>query len=218
MVLPMTKIRTLEELQDKLDRELVWRKREFAVIKSLVEANSTPERASYYIRSGIALIYAHWEGFIKAAGEAYLLYIATQRLTYAQLSINLVAVAARKILSEAGVSNKAALYTNVAHFFSHRLDERCKFPEGVITTKSNLDSEVLKEITHILGIDYAAYAAKVEIIDKRLLANRNSIAHGEYCQVDKKDFDEIHEEILNLMEIFHDQVADAAINKTYKRV
>lgn len=214
----MTKIRTLEELQDKLDRELVWRKREFAAIKSLVETSSMPERVSCYIRSGIALIYAHWEGFVKASGEAYLLYIATQRLTYAQLNVNLVAVAARKILSEAGISNKAALYTSVAHFFSYRLDERCKIPEGVINTRSNLDSEVLKEITHILGIDYTVYDTKADLIDKKLLANRNSIAHGEYCLVEKKDFDEIHREILELMEIFHDQIADAAINKTYKRV
>lgn len=213
----MTKIRTLEELQSLLDHELVWRKREFAFIKSLVTASSTPEKNTYYIRSGIALIYAHWEGFIKAAGEAYIMFIATRRLTYSELSVNLVAVAARKMLSEAGASNRATIYTKVAEFFSHRLNERCKFPEGVINTKSNLNSEVLKEIAHILGLDYTIYESKGMLIDKKLLENRNEIAHGKYCKVDIDEFINIHEEILELMDIFHDQVLDAAINQTYKR-
>jgi hypothetical protein len=57
----MAKIRTIEQLQELLDDELAWRKKELAVIKSLVTARSSSEEiVNCHIRSGIALAYAHW--------------------------------------------------------------------------------------------------------------------------------------------------------------
>jgi hypothetical protein len=92
----MTKIRTIEQFQQLLDDEWEWRKKELSVIKALVTARSSKEIINCHIRSGIALIYAHWEGFIKAASTNYLMYIASQRLTYSELTNNFVSIAAKK--------------------------------------------------------------------------------------------------------------------------
>lgn len=61
------KIENLEDLQDKIDKDLAWRKKELTSIKSDVQMSNTKERSeqSRAIRAGITLLYAHWEGAIK---------------------------------------------------------------------------------------------------------------------------------------------------------
>ncbi|BCL83998.1 hypothetical protein ccbrp13_64630 [Ktedonobacteria bacterium brp13] len=212
----MTKIRTAEQLQQVLDDELAWRKKELVVIKSLVTANSSPEIINCHIRSGVALTYAHWEGFIKSAGNAYLDYIMTQQLTYAELTNNFVTIAAKKLLRDAGSSNKVTIYAKVTDFFTSGLTERCSI-RMEIETKSNLSSDVLKDIIYTLGLDYTEYETKAKFIDKALLKNRNEIAHGKQLLIDKDEFINTHETVVNLIDLFSNQISNAASRKTYKR-
>lgn len=212
----MTKIRTLEQLQLVLDDELAWRKKELAVIKSLVTARASTEIINCHIRSGIALIYAHWEGFIKAAGDAYLIYIASQRLTYSDLTNNFVAIAAKRLLSEAGLSNKVIVYAKVTEFFISGLTDRCNFPTEV-ETKSNLSSEVLREIAYILGLDYSEYETKAKLIDETLLKSRNEIAHGKYLLIDIEQFIDLHRTMIDLLDLFSNQISNAASTEAYKK-
>jgi hypothetical protein len=213
----MTKIRSIEQLQVVLDDELAWRKKELAVIKSLVTARSSTEIINCHIRSGIALLYAHWEGFIKAAGNAYLTYIASQRLSYLDLTNNFVAIATKRLVSEAGLSNKVMLYAKVTEFFISGLTDRCILPMEV-ETKSNLSSEVLREITYILGLDYREYELKAKLIDETLLKSRNEVAHGKYLLVGIEEFVELHRAIINLLDLFSNQISNAASTEAFKRV
>lgn len=211
----MTKIRTLEELQQILDDDLIWRKKELITIKSLIVGSSEAVN-SCYIRSGITLLYAHWEGFIKNAGSAYLTYVSSQRLKYAEIATNFVAIATKKLLNDARESNKSSIYTQVVDFLVTGLDEKCRFPTE-IETKSNLSSSVLKEIIHSLGLDYSYYATKEHLIDETMLASRNSIAHGRYLLIDKDTFVETHQTIIGLLTLFSNQISNAASMKVYRR-
>jgi hypothetical protein len=214
----MTKIRTIEELQQVLDTEMIWRKRELTLVKSLItEKSSSSEAINFHIRSGIALLYAHWEGFIKAAGAAYLTYIASQRLTYLDLANNFVAVAARKLLNDVKDSNKIVAYTKVVERFTSGLHERCNLPTE-IETRSNLSTEVLKDIIYTLGFDYGEYEINAKLIDETLLKTRNSIAHGQYLTIDIDEFIGLHKDIIGLMELFSNQISNAASMRAYKRV
>lgn len=56
------KIRTTTQLSERLDEEIAWRKRELRFIKSLVDPNRDKPREASLIRSGVTLLYAHWEG------------------------------------------------------------------------------------------------------------------------------------------------------------
>lgn len=212
----MTKIRTLEQLQSILDDELAWRKKELSVIKSLVTKGSSTKTTNCHIRSGIVLLYAHWEGFIKLASSAYLTYIASQRLTYIDLTSNFIAIVARKMFNDAGLATKLELYAKVTDFFTSGLNDRCILPIE-IETKSNLSSEVLREIAYIVGIDYKEYEIKSKLIDERLLKNRNEIAHGENPLIDVEEFIDLHETIINLLDLFSNQISNAANMKVYKR-
>ncbi|MGK7925356.1 MAG: MAE_28990/MAE_18760 family HEPN-like nuclease [Spirulina sp.] len=212
------KIRTLEELNKKLSDDLVWRKKELAAMRSLIEQrNFSLNKHNILVRSGICILYAHWEGFIKFAANAYLDYIRLQRLTYKELSSNFLALAMKEKLTEAKETNKPSLYIPICDFFLTELDERCKLPKDIISTDSNLSSDILKEITYILGIDFSFYSTKCVLIDTQLLKARNSIAHGDYLLIDRAGYIELHQEVLAMMEIFRNQIENAASEKKFRQ-
>lgn len=213
----MTKIRTLEELQAVLDSDLVWRKRELAALKSLVSAKSTPpEWTRCYIRAGIALLYAHWEGFVKAAGTAYLTYVASKRLTYRELTSNFVALAMKARLNSAKDTNRATVYTQVAEFFMTQMSDRCALPTDV-DTHANLNSAVLREVLCVLGLDHREFESKALLIDERLVNARNKVAHGEHLLIDVDDFLELHSAVVMMIDALASQISNAAANRLYAR-
>ncbi|MBD1860788.1 MULTISPECIES: MAE_28990/MAE_18760 family HEPN-like nuclease [Trichocoleus] len=212
-------LRTAEQLSDRLSTELAWRKKELSEFKSLVEAKSTSlQRHTVLIRSGIVILYAHWEGFVKSASNYYLEFVAMQKLRYEQLSSNFLALAMKTKLNEARETNKASLYIPVCDFFVGNLHQRCSLPyKDVISTGSNLSSEIMKEITHILGLDFSPYSTKSVLIDTKLLGARNSIAHGNYGSIDREEYIELHTEVIGMLNDFRNQIEVAAINKDFMR-
>lgn len=83
--------------------------------------------------------------------------------------------------------------------------------------KSNLSSEVLREIAYILGLDYKEYETKAKLIDETLLKNRNEVAHGKYLLIDVEQFVELHKTIIDLLDLFSNQISNAASTQAYKR-
>lgn len=212
------KIYTEEQLCDYLAAQLAWRKKELADLRFLVKSSNGNDRQRTYIRGGITLLYAHWEGFVKAAATAYLCYVSLRKLPYNQLSPSFVAIAMKGKLNKAGSTNKATIYTEIASFFLTSLDSRSQIPwDKTISTNSNLNSEILQEITCILGIDYQPYLSKEKLLDEKLLRSRNEIAHGQQLLIGFEEYLELHNQIINLMELFRNQIENAAILKAYLR-
>lgn len=212
------KIRTTEQLSDKLSDSLAWRKKELSEVKSLVETKSFSDpKHKALVRSGICLLYAHWEGFVKSAANSYLEFVIMQRLCYKDLSNNFLALAMKEKLKEAKETNKPSLYIPVCDFFLDELDQRCSLPKDAISTDSNLSSGIFQEITHILGVDFSLYSTKSVLIDTKLLKARNEIAHGEYSVSDREEYIELHREVIIMLDSFRNQIENAAINKDYLR-
>jgi hypothetical protein len=212
------KIRTPEQLTDRLANDLVWRKKELSEVKSLINLrNVSPPRHNALIRSGVCILYAHWEGFVKLAANSYLEYVATQKLHYDQLASNFLALAMKEKLKEAKDTNKPSLYIPVCDFFLSQLNQKSSLPKpkDVISTASNLSSDVLKEITSILGLDFSPYSTKSKLIDEKLLKTRNEIAHGNYSLIDIDEYIELSEQVLGMLEIFRNQIENACINKDF---
>ena len=147
----MSKIRTLEDLSQVLADDLIWRKKELSDLSSLIENKSfASSKHNAVLRSGIALLYAHWEGYIKNTATYYLEYVSRQRLTYEKLSINFVAIAMKSRLNEATETNKATVFTEVARFLLTQSEDRSFIPyEDTVSTASNLSSSILHEIVCI---------------------------------------------------------------------
>ena len=72
-------------------------------------------------------------------------------------------------------------------------------------------------IAHTLGLDYGEYATKAKLIDETLLRNRNNVAHGKYLVMDIEEFIGLHRAIINLMDLFSNQISNAASTKAYQR-
>ncbi|HAG80940.1 MAG TPA: hypothetical protein DCL61_07145 [Cyanobacteria bacterium UBA12227] len=214
----MTKIRTVSQLSDKLSEEIAWRKKELIYIKSLIEKNRYKSVESTLIRSGTALLYAHWEGFIKNAATSYVEFVARQNLKYSELAPSFLALSVKRQLHEAQESYRAVIFTKVVDFLIAGLESKCSIQwDDAIKTQSNLNSEVLKDIICILGLDYSFYETKEKIIDETLLRSRNEIAHGQYLLMQFDQYIELHREIISLLDLFKDQIENASTSRAYLR-
>lgn len=71
------KIKTIEKLEDLLMQDLAWRKKEMVSLKILVDKDEVNE--PILLRAGIALLCAHFEGFIKRASNCYIGYVSEQK-------------------------------------------------------------------------------------------------------------------------------------------
>lgn len=215
----MAKIRTLSHFVDAANADFAWRKKELAKVKSMVygSRNRTIVLRSS-IRFAIPILYAHWEGLVKNVGTHYCEYVFRQRLLCSQLSDSFLAATAHKLAQESMDSGKVSATMDLVSFLRDEQGKRASFRwESMVNTRSNLSSEVLKDILLRLGLNFDLFETKSHFIDSKLVRNRNTIAHGEYLLVDFPEYEEIHNVAFQLMQSFFDLVCDAAVDQKYLR-
>lgn len=211
------KIRTLDELQDQLDRDIGWRIKEIADIKlSLKSAQGSKETT--LIRAGVPLLYAHWEGFVKSAAEAYINFVAMKRLALENLSHSFVALAARQHLDNLSNSTRAKLQIDAVTFLRSRLNEQANIsPRTKINTRSNLNSEVFEDIALTLGIDTSRYLPRYNFLNTSLLSRRNAIAHGEYLDLDMNAYTDLSDDVVMLLRWVKTDIQNCASLESFKK-
>ena len=154
------KIRSISELQDKLDNEMAWRIKEISSMKSSVSSVASDSRPTL-IRAGIALAYAHWEGFIKNTAEAYLAYLNSKKLPYRDLEDCFVALGIRAEIARANQRSDTVAAMAVVDFIRNSGDTRSNFAlKHAIDTKSNLNSEIFDAIARSLNVPVRDYGPK----------------------------------------------------------
>jgi hypothetical protein len=211
------KIRTFDELSDTLSSELAWRKKELSDFKYFIEQSLPfPSRKQVLARSGITILYGHWEGFVKLCGSNFLEYVAMQRHKNSELKLNLLTLSMRNHVNFSVNAKKASEYGKITDFFLNNMDFRASIPfKTAINTESNLSSKVFKEIVWCLGIDYSLFETKEKFIDSRLLGRRNHIAHGQKLNINIYEYNEMRKTLIEMMTNFKTQIENCAINKDY---
>ena len=210
------KIRTIEQLSDYLDKEISWRKMELYALYALATTPQiTPNKKNAMLRSIVTLTYAHWEGFIKASGTAYIEFVSQKKLKNEELSSNFLALSMRNIIMDSFQSKKVDDHIKIINFFYNEMDEPSRITYKVST--QNLSYIIFRDIVATLGFDNL-YETKEKLITERLLSNRNSIAHGEYIDLDEKDVLQLPHQFIEIMQLFRNQIDNAAILETYKKV
>ena len=210
------KIHSKAELQDALNADLSWRKRELTSVLNNVNTSSAKTQ-QYFLRSGILLLYAHWEGFIKNSCEAYLNFVKFQKLRLNQLEDSFLAIALKQKLAEFENTKKSTIHAQFIKFIRTNLNQDSKINDDiVISTMSNLNSKVLEQILVTLGIDYSPFELKQNLIDSQLLNYRNNIAHGEYLIMDLPEYKIIHDEVLRMINQIKTEIENSVFLEKYK--
>ena len=213
----MNEVRTLEQLVDATDADLAWRKHELSAWSTLLSRTDPPQRDAY-LRGAWALLYAHWEGFVKSAATMYLEYVSRQGLTIEALSDSLVAVAMRGAISSAVESRHGSAHTQlVSSIRAGRAKARLPFDSATVKTNANLKFDAFAEVLWSVGCDPEPFRSIQTDIDKSLLRNRNDIAHGKYLVVDIEDWDALRAKVVQTLDEVRTQLQNAASQGDYKR-
>ena len=211
------KVRSLAELDGFLDEELSRRKRELTTLKLMLDGRRGHE-AILLLCAAVCMLYAHWEGFVRSAGTAYVAYVLRQGLKYRELNPSFVALGLRSEITEAGQSGRASTRRDLVAKLSSGLEQRAELDwRNAVDTRSNLNSDTLIEVFALLGLDSREYMLDRQRLDSRLVATRNSIAHGQLIQIDRNEYLELHELVLRLVERFRVDVGNAAALREYRR-
>lgn len=211
-------MRTLDELETSLSESLAWRRHELHALLAEARRLSGATRTGV-MRAGVALMYAHWEGFVREATTGYLKFVARRRSRLNDLKPCFIAMAVEWEMKRAQNLSATQLRNAMAErYCTFGDDERASIPARDIETHSNLNSDVLSDIFDMLGLDAAVLSTKFHLIDYSLLKTRNEIAHGRWVPVELESYTELHGEVLAMIETVRRIIVSAAENKTYLRL
>ena len=212
------KVRSLKDVTQLLDEDLSWRKKELTTLKFLLQGRQRQHQQTLLLRAAICVLYAHWEGFVKAAATAYLSFVATRGLSYRHLKPNFVALGFKEELSQAGRSSKATIRTALVESLVVGSADSANLDwEHALGGYSNLGSDTLVEVLCLLGLDEKPYALKGKLLDQRLVRNRNLVAHGRRVEIEPDDYMALHFEVLQLVQDFRSDVENAAATVAFLR-
>lgn len=196
------KIKDVEQLEGILMGDLAWRKKEMLSLKLLIENDKVNE--PILLRAGMALLCAHFEGFIKKASNCYIGYVAEQKLKYKELRSSFAAIKMDKEFESCAKSDKNSVHSKLLNKYNDisdsKFQEKYDLDNPYISTHSNPKVDELREIMSILGIESDIFETKANYIDSSLLANRHKVVHGDKTEFDKNDFLSTFGIIMQLME------------------
>ncbi len=219
--------RTLEMLSDNLDNELGWRRQELLVLKNKIPSKNNTEQTAL-LRANYAMLYAHWEGFIKSISENYLNYVSLRKLNVVELKACFIA----RIIRSKG-NNEKRIYQEITkiEFILSQLNNRVHLSDNKVSTKSNLTFTVFEDILTELGlnvedlepvIDYKNESNDINMKKIRteidnLVVIRNDVAHGKkLVEMTYDDFIGKWEIVILFMQNIKEKLYQAAAQEKYK--
>lgn len=206
----MVKIRTVEALDNAIDAEIAWRKQELTTVLKLVQQSSGPAQIAN-LRSGVLLLYAHWEGWVKAVAQLYVRYVNTKAFSYDALSDAFLGNALKTKMTALDEASAPSIHNQFASFIRSELSGNAAMSESLVRTESNLSSAVFFDILERLGLERREkYALRANMVDKDLVHSRNTIAHGQFLRMSPDEFKALRAATMELLELFTDDVRNAA--------
>jgi hypothetical protein len=212
--------KTLDDLQKFLDESLVWRRAEIVALQVEIERNGKASPSGpltrALVRAGVALLYAHWEGYVKDACEAYLDYVAIRRLRYDQLCDEIVLTSLLALLRKVETGDDEA-QGSLLDVVRKPTEARARVPrKQVVNAKSNLRYAVLVEMCTKLGLSTDKFITRRHLIDRSLCDARNEIAHGKLYYPDSDSFSALRHNVLEMLESMRSLIMIHATSSRYR--
>jgi hypothetical protein len=211
--------RTVEELQSALDSSMAWRRIELSALRAELERSANRSATSplsrALARGALAMLYAHWEGFTQDGFRAYVDFLSRRRLKFEELNDGLLRTVFAS-LHRRLLSGDEAASQSLVDAVRRPSTSRAQIPRnGMVNTRSNLRSGVLREIFDSVGLDPSDFDTKAQLIDRSLCDARNEIAHGRELFPSADSFAALHQEVMSMMETVRDRVLEAARTQAY---
>jgi len=212
----MSKPYTKHDLSSIFDEDLIWRRKELSDIKSAIKAVDKYSKPPL-LRALVAMSYAHWEGYIRTCANKYFEHLTLRKKPYIELE--------RQFYVNSFLRRLDALHRSRVS-----LKERCKLINDIldgesdrfsylnpdlIDTRSNLNTDVIKDICVICGVDSNHFEDNRFFLDVMLLKRRNAIAHGEQEPIQVNEIDDFVRRILALMGHFRNILENKVYTKGY---
>jgi hypothetical protein len=212
----MSKPYTDHDLSSILDADLIWRRKELSDMKAAIKAADPPSKSAL-MRAIIAMSYAHWEGYVRTCANRYFECLTLRKKPFLEFE--------RQIYVNSFLGQ-----LDVLHRGRIGLEDRCKLINDIldsgsgrfsyinpdlVDTRSNLNTDVIKDICLICGVDSSHFEQNRTFLDVLLLKRRNAIAHGqqEYIQID--EIDDLVGRVLGLMGFFRNLLENKIYTKGY---
>ena len=213
----MVKIKSKTQLNDMIDTDLASRKNEITYLIGLVNEKRSNRMVSVLAKSLIVLAYSHWEGFVKLTSARYLSYVNFLSIPKSDMNSRMNAVGLAWLGDIRGLSK-----CDLAHEINEILCQdgyKLTFPvEPLVSTESNLNSEVLRKIITDIGSVSTEFENDTAFLDKKLLKYRNRFAHGEALYADVDEALNIGRCVIALLNKYRDLVENMIATEQYRRI
>lgn len=201
----------------QIEADLDWREKEMAILRKLLfqTAVGSPQETAF-LRTNLAMIYAHYEGFCKFALGVYIDALERLALKRVDLKWPIAAQSLGRLHSELrAISDPGEFFTALLGKLDTHLNEKAEYerPENI----ANLWPDLLMRWQTRLGLDCAAVSSEKTRLDT-LVNSRNQIAHGKKLTVaNKTELDKhAHAATLAMHEVAV-SIADALEKRLYAR-
>lgn len=209
----MSRAYTFNDLSALIDNEFQWRRKELFIFKSKIPIDSSSLQKAY-LRAAITMLYAHTEGFVKNVSTYYLQFVSYKYLQYDELNNSLLSLSIKNKFPNLNNLDKQI---ELVDFFMNTIHTRSTLPfKNIINTRSNLSYAVLEEILKTIGFDISNFERRQQILDD-LVILRNTIAHGEFKDIDLLTFQGFYDEIESFLNQYKTEIENNALLGTYKR-
>lgn len=211
----MKELKTTSLILEYLDQEMAWRIKEVHQFKLAVE-KANGKNVDAHVRAGVSMLYAHWEGFVKGAANAYVNHLSYRTIRNNEIKPCFVALGMKNKLVSSANAAKSELAVQMVTYLFDEMEKPLRLPRSdAISAESNLNSVVFQNILGWIGIDSTPYSSRFPLIDSTLLANRNRIAHGEYLNISSDQFYELAAEILVLLRWFKTDIENSVVSNAF---
>lgn len=204
-------------LEQYLEHALATRKRELTTFRFVLARQSESDEKPL-ARSGICLLYAHWEGFVVEGARKHLYFLRREVFMLKELSPSYLALALRRKILDHSSSTRQGQVVEIVQAVADaiRSDSVAQFASPqTIGAQSNLDSDRLYELLRCIGLNTGSFDLSRTAVVDRLVGLRNAIAHGEQVPVDRKTYYELHQSAIEAMGLFRDLLLDHADNQRH---
>lgn len=208
------KIRSTSEFEDYVASEFAWRRKELTNI-SHVARSGRKGMQEILFRSAIPLIYAHWEGFVKQASVAKMKYLIAQGFKYIDLQPCFHVYAILDANDGQLPAKRFEAWVDITSGKINLSESLSANSASFVDAKSNLNSDVLREIAVKVGVSYEKFELKANWIDETLIDLRNKICHGERAPITESEFETVYQETTDLISLYKNELLNSVVQKTY---